>query len=147
MISDWHFSSPPSRSRPRCMWTAFALLWPVVSVCLFSGLSDRRSILQGGVMSAVSRIFSWRWWSPPGWLLDGYLRVCEHKIDYHPQYILVCQQCHCTIVIRIPPCGTTFKASVNTLCCGWAYHHITTRQCFPMALCAVGEPRVLLTRC
>lgn len=47
-------------------------------MCLFSGLSDLRSILQGGVTSEESRIFSCRW-SPPGWLLDEYLRACRHK--------------------------------------------------------------------
>lgn len=73
-----HRVSPPSLSLARCVWTAFALLWLVLSVCLFSGLSDLRSTLQGGVTSVESRIFSCRR-SPPGWLLDEYLSACRHK--------------------------------------------------------------------
>lgn len=65
---------PPSRSLPRCGWMAFALPW--LSMCLFSGLSDRRSILHGGVASLPSRIFSCRW---SGWLLDEYLRACQNR--------------------------------------------------------------------
>lgn len=75
-----HCVSPPSLSLARCVWKTFVLLWPVLSACLFSGLSDLRSILQGGVTSEESRIFSCRW-SPPGWLLDEYLRVCRRQGD------------------------------------------------------------------
>lgn len=52
-----------------------ALALPWLSMCLFSGLSDRRSILHGGVASLLSRIFSCRW---SGWLLDEYLRACQN---------------------------------------------------------------------
>lgn len=96
---------PPSRSLPRCGWMAFALPW--LSVCLFSGLSDRRSILHGGVASLLSRILSCRW---SGWLLDEYLRACQNITT--PTFtsaarLLACMQfqfiaiyihnCHCEI--------------------------------------------------
>lgn len=77
-ILNSHSLLPPSLSLARCVWTAFALPCPALSTCLFSGLSDLLSILQGGVASEESRIFSCRW-SPPGWLLDEYLRACRHK--------------------------------------------------------------------
>lgn len=70
---------PPSLSLPRCGWMAFALPWPVPSMCLFSGLSDRRNILHGGVAS-LSRIFSCLW---SGWLLEEYLRVCQNMTFLH----------------------------------------------------------------
>lgn len=95
-----HCFSPPSLSLARCVCTAFALLWPVLSMCLFSGLSDLRSILQGGVTSEESRIFSCLW-SPPGWLLDEYLRVCGHKFNPSLLSFISCMQwVHPLVFIR-----------------------------------------------
>lgn len=79
VIPNSHCPLPPSLSLARCVWTAFALTCPTLSLCLFSGLSDLLSILEGGVTSEDSRNFSCRW-SPPGWLLDEYLRAWRHKL-------------------------------------------------------------------
>lgn len=69
---------PPSLSLARWRCVDLALPCALLSVCLLSGLSDLRSILHGGVPSLLSRIFSCRW-SPPGWLLEEYLKVCKGK--------------------------------------------------------------------
>ncbi len=79
-ICMWNLSSlmflPLSLSRVLWTWSAFVWLCPVPSLCLLSGLSDRRSILVGGVESDESRILSWRW-SFDEWLFDWYLTDCK----------------------------------------------------------------------
>ena len=69
--------SPPSLSLTLWICTFLALLWPVLSLYLFSGLSDLRNILFGGEGSAVSRIFSCLWSPLLGWLFDEYLSACK----------------------------------------------------------------------